>query len=233
MLRMGRWNRVTGSCCAIAVAGFVATCLIGLSRVSAEEPKKEDKKVPLTPPERPQHPPMEGGARPPSMAKVDGKTLTLDGVTMTIPDGWESTPPPAGPMSPIVVFKLTKAEGEPEDGTVRITHFPNMKGMDDANIDRWLKSIKQADGKPHTRESAKITTEEKDHVKVTIVDITGTLESNPSMGTDANKPGTRMIAAIVDHPQGPHYVRAVGTVKTLEKWQQAVDAFVKSAKIKQ
>jgi hypothetical protein len=164
-------------------------------------------------------------------ATLDGKTLKLEGVNLTLHEQWETAPMQPSPMGPIAIFKLPRAEGEPEDGSVRITHYPNMKGKDDANIDRWLKAVKQADGSPHTRESAKITTSEFGNVRLTVVDISGTVDNSMAGGTSTS--GTRMIAAIVDHPKGPHYVRATGTIKTMEKWQAEVDKFFKSAKVTQ
>lgn len=164
-------------------------------------------------------------------ATLDGRTLKLDGVDMTLHEQWDTVPMQPSPMGPVAIFKLPRAEGEPEDGSVRITHYPNMKGKDDANIDRWLKAVKQADGSPHTRETAKITTTEFGNVRLTVVDISGTVDNSMSGGGPT--PGTRMIAAIIDHPKGPHYVRATGTIKTMEKWQAEVDKFFKSARVTQ
>ena len=38
-----------------------------------------------------------------------------------------------------------------------------------------------------------------------------------------------MIAAIVDHPQGPHFVKITGGVATMKRWEESIDAFLKSA----
>lgn len=163
-------------------------------------------------------------------AKFEGKTVTLVGIAFTAPEGWAWEPVDPTPMGPVAVFKLPRAEGEPEDGSLRITHYPSMKGKDDMNIDRWLKMVRQADGKPHTRETAKLTVTEQGPIKITVIDMSGTVD-NSMAGGGAASPGTRMIAAIVDHPKGPHYIRVTGTLKTVEKWQTQVDAFIKSAKI--
>lgn len=183
----------------------------------------DDKQPPPAPPAPQKAPAGSSGAT------FEGKTVTLVGIALTAPEGWVWEPVEPTPMGPVAVFKLPRAEGEPEDGSVRITHFPAMKGKDDMNIDRWLKMVRQADGKPHTRETAKLTVTEQGPIKTTVIDMSGTVDNSMS-GGGAASPGTRMIAAIIDHPKGPHYVRVTGTLKTVEKWQTQVDAFLKSVK---
>ena len=103
-----------------------------------------------------------------------------------------------------------------------------MKGKDKMNIDRWLGQTVLADGTPAKRENAKIEQKTIGNVKLTTIDVSGavkaTMRSTP-------QPGRRMIAAIVDHPQGPHFVVAIGEAATIAKWETAVHAFLGSAKV--
>jgi len=64
-------------------------------------------------------------------------------------------------------------------------------------------------------------------VRITMVDLSGTVKLTMR---DAAKPNQRMIAAIVDHPQGPHFVVSAGPGDSMEKWAVRIDAFLKSAK---
>jgi len=48
---------------------------------------------------------------------------------------------------------------------------------------------------------------------------------------DSSKPNQKMIAAIVNHPKGPHYVVSTGPTASMEKWAAQIDAFLKSAKV--
>ena len=177
---------------------------------------------PAAKPAAPQDKPAE--AKPAS-----GQALTLPGVEFTVPKDWKRDEVPAGPMAPQAILRIPKAEGDAEDGIVRITHFREMKGKDDINIDRWLGQVTKADGKPHTKADAKITTSESGGIKLTVVDLTGGVKMT---GWTEAKPNHRMIAAIVDHPQGPHYIVAAGGVKTMEKAATTIDSFLKGAKVK-
>lgn len=177
-------------------------------------------------------PPGQPVAKAVSKAADSGKpgdALALPGLEVSVPKEWKREEVAAAPMAPQAVFRLPKADGDADDGMVRITHFPNMKGKDDINIERWLGQVTKADGKPHTKEEAKVVITDSDKVKLTVVDLTGNVKMT---GWTEAKPNHRMIAAIVDHPQGPHYIVAGGGLKTMEKWAIAVDAFLKSAKVK-
>ncbi len=164
--------------------------------------------------------------------KGSAKKLLLTGLTMTPPATWVRESVSAGALAPKAAFSLPPVEGDPHKCTVRITHYPNMKGMpgiDDMNINRWLRQVTKADGSPHTRDQAKIEVSEFGHVRLTILDLSGTVSAG--MGPAASKlPDHRMIAAILDHPRGPHFVKIVGGQPTMKKWRDAILTFLKSAK---
>ena len=155
-----------------------------------------------------------------------GEKLQLTGLTMSVPEGWVSQALPPGPMAPKRVYNLPKADGDNEDGMVRITHFPGMKGMDEANIDRWLAQVRQADGTPSTRDDTDIKVIEAGNVRLTLVDVSGAVKATMRA---TPRPKSRMIAAIVDHPQGPHFVVATGSTRTIQKWEGAIRDFLDSA----
>ncbi len=157
-----------------------------------------------------------------------GKALQLTGLTMKVPAGWDEEKIEPTPLGPKAVFKIPKTDPNGEDGTVRITHFPDMKGKDEINIDRWLGQVTKPDGQPMTRLDAKITTLESASLRLTTVDMSGSAKLTMR---DTAKPNQRMIAAIVDHPKGPHFVVSAGPVASMEKWAAQIDAFLKSAKV--
>jgi hypothetical protein len=167
-------------------------------------------------------------AKPPA-APTKATPLKLTGLTLTVPEGWVEEKVEATPMGPKAVLKIPKTDPGGEDGVVRITHFPNMKGKDkdEMNIDRWIGQVSKADGQPCTRSDAKITTTEAGAVRITMIDLSGTVKLTMR---DTAKPNQRMIAAIVDHPQGPHFVVSAGPAASMEKWAAQIDAFLKSAK---
>jgi len=172
--------------------------------------------------------PAPGVQVPPAgRSNIDGNTLRLTGITLTIPAGWVAEPVSPGPMVPVAVFALPKADGASENGSVRITYFPGMKGKDEMNIDRWLGQTARADGAPAQREDADIKHEDIGNVHLTTVDISGTVKATMR---STPQPGGRMIAAIVDHPSGPHFVVATGDAATIARWERAVHEFLHSAK---
>lgn len=131
-------------------------------------------------------------------------------------------------MAALASYRLPRVEGDGEDATVRISHYPSMKGKDDPNIDRWISQVRRPDGQPAKREDAKITTFELGAVRVTVVDVSGAIAMGMMGGGDV-RPDYRAINAIVDHPNGPHFVRASGPAKTIEKWAASIEDAIRSA----
>jgi len=172
------------------------------------------------------HPPANNLHAKAAQPSLEGNTLKLDGVTMTVPDGWQPGPKPTGPMAAKFVFVLPKADGDTEDGAVRISHFPGMQGKDDMNISRWISQTTKPDGSPNTREDAKIETKTFKGGSETIVSLSGSVRA-----TMRSKPlaDAKMIAAIINHANGPHFVVVSGPAKTIDKWSASIDQFLGSA----
>ncbi|RJP40650.1 MAG: hypothetical protein C4547_02255 [Phycisphaerales bacterium] len=183
----------------------------------------------------PGHPPIPAqsatGARPAVVGTaVTDSVLTLPGVKLAVPEGWVSRPATPGGMGPVAVFELPGSDGAGA-AEVRITHFPNMKGMDQMNIDRWLGQVQTAEGQPISREDADISVDSRDGVTLTVVDVSGSVPSSGAMvdaGGGRIEDG-RMIAAIIDHDLGPHYVKVLGPAATMGRWSDSILAFIHSA----
>ena len=67
-------------------------------------------------------------------------------------------------------------------------------------------------------------------MEVVDTDLSGTYiaETSPGSGERVNKEGWRMLASIVEHADGPWYVKLVGPQQTIAKWQASYTAFVGS-----
>ncbi len=155
--------------------------------------------------------------------------LHLTGITLSVPTTWTlQQPKKPGPMAPKAILSIPALNGDSQTGMVRITYFPGMKGKDEMNVDRWLGQVTQADGKETTRENSKITKKTVGEVQLTIVDMHGAARVTMR---DKPQPGSRMIAAIIDHPKGPHFVVVAGNVKLIEKWEKDIYKFFESAKV--
>ncbi len=157
-----------------------------------------------------------------------GSQLQLTGITFVVPAGWESQQVPPGPMAPKAVYQIPALKAGDEVGIIRITHYPEMKGKDDMNIDRWISQVAKADGQPATRADAKIEKTETGNIRLTTVDVTGGVKVTMR---DTAKPDHRMISAIVDHPKGPHFIVAAGPASAMKTWEADILKFLKSAQV--
>ena len=172
--------------------------------------------------------PADDAVRSAENPRSAGRAIELTGLAMSVPSEWIEKPVEAGPMAPVKIFELPRSEGDALDAEVRVTYFPGMKGMDEMNISRWLSQVKGADGAPATREDAEIRVTEHGSVRLTVVDVAGTLDMSMSGGGPAEV-GQRLIAAIVDHPRGPHFIKAAGPAASMARWESSIDAFLQSA----
>lgn len=211
----------------LAVIGFLMA-FSPFALAQHGEPTKPGEPAKPTAPAKPPAPATEPAKAPVPADAAGASELKLEGLKLSVPAGWVREEVEKSPMGPVAVFKIPKGDG-PDDGAVRITHYPNMKGkeMDDRNIDRWVSQVTKPDGSPMTRADAKITTAEAGGVKITIVELTGSVKIAMR---DSAKGGHKMIAAILDHPKGPHFVVAAGPTASMEKWAAQIDAFFKSVK---
>ncbi len=151
------------------------------------------------------------------------------GLTFTTPDGWRQSP--GGSPMRVAEFALPRADGDAEDAQLIVYYFGGQGGSVDANIERWVGQMQQADGKPSTAVARKeIRT--VNGLKVTLVDVDGTYvaETAPGAGARHNKPHFRLRAGVVETPKGPYFIKLTGPEKTVTRWNRAYDQFVGSMK---
>jgi hypothetical protein len=151
------------------------------------------------------------------------------GLKYSAPSGWVSKTPSS--TMRLAEWTLPRAASDTEDGLVTVYFFgANMGGNAQANIDRWIGQFAQPDGsssKDKSKTSVGLTTA---GLRISSVDVTGTYvaEVTPGSAEHFNKPGWRQIAALIETPGGPHFVKVIGPAATLAKWESSVAAFVKS-----
>ena len=132
-------------------------------------------------------------------------------------------------MSPKAIYQIPGDQGDSALCEVRITYFPNMKGMDQANIKRWVSSVTLPSGQPAGSNDAAVEKHQLGAVTITTVDISGTIKAG--MRAPTGTPDQRLIAAIMDHPQGPHFIKALGPSGAMAPAAESIMAFIKSAKV--
>ncbi len=121
-----------------------------------------------------------------------------------------------GAKSEVVVFYFGSGQG----GTV------------EANLDRWYGQFQQPDG-GSTKDRAKVTKSKAGDLAITKVDVEGTYQApvRPGAAERHHEPGYRMIAAVIEGPSGPWFVRFLGPAKEVEAGSSSFDAFLRSVRI--
>jgi len=155
--------------------------------------------------------------------------LLASGLAFITPDGWKSTPPTSSMR--VAEFTLPRAAGDGEDAQLIVYYFGGSGGSADANIQRWIGQIEQADGKPSSA-VAKKESRTINGLTVSLVDVSGTYTAEMSPGSTAhnNKPHFRLRAGVVDTPRGPYFIKLTGPAQTIAKWDAAFNQFVSSLK---
>jgi hypothetical protein len=148
------------------------------------------------------------------------------------PDGWISEQPPS--KMRVAQFKLPKAEGDSEDGSLVLYYFgATQGGSSQANIDRWISQMQQPDGSS-SKDKAKTETMAVNGLKVTSVDVTGTYtaEMAPGSQTFHNDANYRLRAAVIETPKGNYFVKLAGPAKTVARWDKEYNDYLKSFEYK-
>lgn len=146
------------------------------------------------------------------------------------PEGWIAEKPSSNMR--VAQYVLPKAQGDSEDASLVVYYFGAMQGgATQANIDRWISQMQQADGSP-SKDKAKTETSTINGLKVSSVDVSGTYtaEMAPGSGTFHNNANYRLRAAVIETPKGSYFVKLVGPAKTVSKWEKAYSDFLKSVK---
>ena len=124
------------------------------------------------------------------------------------------------------VFALPKAEGDPEDGDLALSHLEQHIPMQ-GNLSRWAGMF----GYQGAAVDQNVKKQELQGVRfpTTVVDISGTYKGSTMAPVNPAKDDYRMLVAEIRSPQRPYYVRLIGPAKTVAKWEEAYMKFVREA----
>ena len=145
-----------------------------------------------------------------------------------VPEGWVAGQPSS--KMRVAQFKLPKADGDNEDGELVLYYFgANQGGTAQANIDRWISQIQQADGSS-SKDKAKTESLTVNGLKITTVDVAGryTAEMAPGSGKFYDNANYRLRAAVIETAKGNYFVKLVGPAKTVGRWEQSFTDYLKS-----
>jgi len=147
---------------------------------------------------------------------------SASGIKWTPPAAWKNLG--SRPMR-AATYTVPAAAGDTEPGEVAVFYFgPGQGGGVQANIDRWNGQFPQKTGTPKTAKSTAAG------FPVTSVDVSGTYAWSPSpMSPEkVNKPGYRMLGAIVEAPQGAVFFKFTAPAKTVAANEAAFQGMIKA-----
>jgi hypothetical protein len=149
-------------------------------------------------------------------------------LTFQAPAAWH--PRPAASSMRVAEFVIPRTAGDPEDAELVVYYFGAQGGGGpQANIDRWIGQMQRADGGP-AKDSARTGSRTINGLTVSSVDVSGTYvaEVRPGATEHFNKPDFRLMAAVVETPRGPYYVKLTGPARTVAAATAAYEAFLGS-----
>lgn len=171
------------------------------------------------------HPPISGGgsANPAAPSPTDLKYES--------PADWKPQPPASSMRK--AQFILPRADGDAEDAELIVFYFGKGEGGSVAeNLARWRGMLTKPDGSPIADSDAGHETFEANGMKVTLLDVRGRYAPSamPGMAKVAPREDYRMLAAVVETPNGPWFFKAVGPAGTIVKHREAMITMLKSAR---
>lgn len=154
-----------------------------------------------------------------------------DGLAFGLPPRWTAVEiPPAQRAMRKAMLRLPAAAGAPDDAELVVYFFgAGQGGTVEANLTRWCGQFEVAGG-GNPRDAAKVASRTVNGLRVTTVDLAGTYVAAvmPGAAEKHQKPGYRMLAAIVETAVGPFFLKCVGPDATLAAESAAFDALVGS-----
>jgi hypothetical protein len=164
-------------------------------------------------------------AAPSAVAQPAGRGFPIaqGAFALEAPEGWQRVQPKSG----IVETEFSIPSEGPDMPAGRMTVM-GAGGDVQQNIDRWYGQFSQPDGAA-TKDKAVTKTLKLAGCTVTMVDVAGTYKDTPggpfAGGKTIERPGYRMLAAIVETPDdGKYFLKFYGPAATVTKH---VDGFRK------
>lgn len=177
----------------------------------------------------PGHPPIGSAPAAGQAVGFAGDIEAQGELKYTLPDTWTHRPTR---MMTKAVLGLPKADDDPEDAELTISHYPGMKDVPlQAQVDRWAGQFKQKDAGA-SGGAVKQTQVEGATYPTTLVDIAGTYQAGSMMTGQASPPkeNYRLMVAIIETPQGPWFFKLVGPAKTIATHETEFVRVVREAK---
>lgn len=179
----------------------------------------------------PGHPPIPGRGASGSGAVAPPPAASASDLKFEAPVDWKPVPPPSAMRK--AQYAIPHVEGDSEDGEVVLFYFgPGEGGATADNLARWRGQFTTADGGALPADASKEEKLDAGGLKVTLLDVSGRFAPGAMPGMQATGPrdNYRMLAAVIETPHGPWFVKVTGPANTIEKNRDAIRTFITSAK---
>jgi len=164
--------------------------------------------------------PSHAGHGTAAASSGDAGTIQVAGIAFDPPGAWRRETP-SSPMR-AAQFAIPGG-GDEKDGSVAVYYFGSGQGGGAAeNAKRWQEQFTDASG------PGKVTSVEKNGLKVTVVTASGTYASGMAMGPSTPEPGFSLWGAIVEGPQGNVFIKATGPSAVIAHAQRDFDGILGS-----
>lgn len=163
-------------------------------------------------------------AAPPTAKAAAPRTEAAGGIEWKVPAHWTSG---AGSSMRVATYAVPAAKGgEPAECAV-FFFGPGQGGSVDANVERWSR---QFEGTPQPQRSASSV----GGLQVTRVQLAGTYlaPGGPMMQSTGKRPGSRLLGAIVQAPEGNVFFKLTGPAASVAAAQADFDTLVGSIRKK-
>jgi hypothetical protein len=166
--------------------------------------------------------PLFAGCNQPSSSahRAPERTTQIDDLTFALPDGW--TTDEATSQFRKAQYTLDAPSGSDPGSLVVYFFGAGGAGTIDDNLDRWRG---QFEGATEAVASTTIS-----GIKTHTMNIAGryVAETRPGSGQHHDKPGTRMLGAIIEAPAGSYFLKALGPDAVIASHQARFQAFLSS-----
>jgi hypothetical protein len=149
------------------------------------------------------------------------------GLRFAVPSAWTRVPAPSDVRA--AQWRIPRGAPDATDGELVLFFFGKGKGGGvQENLDRWYTQVTEPDGRP-SRDAGVVMIRTVNGLRVTSLDLPGTYRPSP-MGGGATepRPGSRLLAAVIEGDDGPWFFRAVGPDATVAAAKAGFDAMLGS-----
>ena len=161
---------------------------------------------------------------------ADDKTQNVKAgdLTFKAPGAWKSEKPKS--VMRAATLKAGPAEGDKEPAELVVFVFPGGAGGVDANVSRWETQFRNAEGRAP---KAKVTKAKGSNVDVTKVELDGRFVApvTPGSSETLDKPGFKLLGAIVVTPEAGYFLKMIGPEKTMAEASKGFDELIASMTI--